>query len=221
MRAAALVVLMLAIACNAGGSIVGGAAQSGPTGDAGTSPPGDAGTVSDAGLPSDAGSTPDSGGTSDAGDAGTPSDDAGVADAGSAPDAGPADAGPPATIGAVACPRAPTLLWSRKVADTLGSRIAADQNADLYWIESDSVPHSFLVSADSDGRDRYRVALPGTKPVGAFVVSSAKVLLSQGTTIEAYDTATGAPSWTLDMAAAYPGSSAMSGFVDLGNGDVA
>src|SRR6266403_1008430 len=112
------------------------------------------------------------------------------------------DAGPPATIGAVDCPQSPPLLWSRTIADSFDFRIAADQNGNLYWIEYDSVPRWFLVSADSDGRDRYRVALPGTEAARAFVVSSGKVLLSQGTTIEGYDAATGAPAWTLDMKAA-------------------
>jgi len=101
---------------------------------------------------------------------------------------------------------------------TLG-RVRIDRG-DLYWIESNSVPQWSLVSAGSDGRDRYRITLPG-KGVRAFVVSAAKVMLAQGTTIQAYDTATGAPSWTVDMAAAFPGSSAVSGFVDLGNGRVA
>ena len=205
MRAVACVVLIFALACTRAAS-TGGAGQSGGTADAGSPPSADAGAVSD------------DGGTNDAG---TPSDDAGVTDAGFAPDAGPGDAGPPATIGAVDCPQSPPLLWSRTIADSFDFRIAADQNGNLYWIEYDSVPRWFLVSADSDGRDRYRVALPGTEAARAFVVSSGKVLLSQGTTIEGYDAATGAPAWTLDMKAAYPGSSAVSGYVDLGNGDVA
>jgi hypothetical protein len=217
MRAVACVVLTFTVACERD-AVVTGAAQSGPFEDAGATPVADSGTVADGGSGTDAGSLPDDGGTSDAG---RPSEDAGVPDAGLALDAGPADAGAPAIIGSVACPETPPLLWSRTIDGSADYRLAADPSGNLYWIESDSIDNWSVVSVDPDGRDRYRLALSGTKAVNTFVVSSGKVLLSEGTTIKAYDTATGALAWTLDMTAAYPGTSAVTGFADLGNGDLA
>jgi hypothetical protein len=211
MRAAACIFFMFVVGCT--GS-TGGAAQVGRTDDAGARPPADAGIISDAGSGSDAGGISEDGGATDAGT---------VPDGGSAPDAGPADAGP-ATIGTVPCGGAPALLWTRTITNDVeyeNFRIAADENGNLYWFESDSLPHRFLVSTDSDGKDRYRITLPRTEAARGFAVSSGKVLLSQGATIEAYDTATGANSWSVDMNAAYPGASKVSGFVDLGDGDVA
>lgn len=174
---------------------------------------------SDAASPTDAGgATSSDSGVADAG----PSNDAGVGDAGPGTDAGSADAGPPpATIGTMECSELPALLWSRTLSDGFGYAIAADEDGNLYWLESDSAPHAFLVSADSDGRDRYRIVLPRTE-MGRLVVSLGKAFVVQGgTIIEAYDTATGAPSWTLDIAATYAASSPIHGLVDLGNGNLA
>jgi len=230
MRAAACVLFVFVVGCSS--ESTGGAAQVGRTDDAGAQPPADAGIISDAGSGSDAGGISEDGGATDAGtvydgggtaDGGTPSEDAGVPDGGSASDAGPADAGP-ATIGTVPCGGAPALLWTRTITNDIdygNFRIATDENGNLYWFESDSVPHRFLVSTDSDGKDRYRIALPRTEAAGSFAVASGKVLLSQAATIEAYDAATGANSWSVDMSAAYPGASKVSGFVDLGDGNVA
>src|SRR4051812_31371708 len=210
-------VLLVAVACgssrqNAVPPAVDAGSGSGGLADAGGTA--DSGTPSDSGVPTDAGSA----------DASVP------ADGGPASDAGvPGDAGVPATIGSTPCPANPPVLWSRTFKDEVDFRGAADPAGNLYWGEYDP-PATFqtpaapawLVSADADGKDRYRVATSLRSSVHTFIVAGAKVVVSSWAVISAYDAATGAAAWSLDLSATYrDGYATVQGIADLGNGELA
>jgi hypothetical protein len=223
-RIALALLLTVAVACGGGSS---GASPDAGSANRGQTVPDAGGLVLDAGPSADAGSFSDAGPVADAGSSpdasNPPANDAGTSDAGAPVDLPPpTDAGPPTKISMVDCPQVPSLVWQRTFADGVDYRGAVDPEGNLYWVEYDAAQHASLVSADSEGRDRLRVALPGTASVNYFMIASGKVLITQGLTLEAFDTSGGAQSWSLDLATAFPGSSELTGnFVDLGNGDLA
>ncbi len=233
---AAICLLVLLVACSAGRP-AGPPGAPAATNDAGSETAAPTGPAPDAGASPDSGSP---GGTIDVGpraDAGPHGDAGPVADAGPHADAGPAGAGPaadagaPGTIAATACPASPALLWSRTFSDEVDFRGAADGAGNLYWIEYDPPPTSsnpntqaFLVSADRDGRNRYRlpVSLPASFEGGVFLLAGNTVVLSSGAVLAGYAAATGAFSWLIDLRATYPDRSAvLAGIADLGNGELA
>ncbi len=172
----------------------------------------------------DAGAATDAGGAIDGG----PSPDAGpIPDAG-APDAGnPSDGGTIASITTDACPANPRLLWTRSI-DTadVDFRGATDGSGNLYWIEyeppwtpQNQHPPAFLTSADSNGKNRFRVPaqVASDQLTGPFMVAYGKVFMTRGAKLAAYDAATGALSWTFDLSSTFSGGS-VSGVADAGEG---
>jgi hypothetical protein len=220
-RCAIWLAIPILAACGPGRR-TGGVAASSPSLPDGGSPTGGGGVVP--GDASDAGS-PTAGGDPAPGDAGSPPDAGTTTQACvSAPDAG----APPA-LEVVPCPGTPPILWSRTFTDVeVDFRATADESGNLYWIEYDPAPTlqqpvapAFLVSADSDGQNRYRIATGGTA-VGAFALANGKVVLSESLSITAYDAATGSRAWSLDLTAPSPtGYDEIYDLTDLGNGRLA
>ena len=181
----------------------------------------------------DAGSTSDAG-TTDAGsgavaDAGSTSD-AGTTDAGSGTDGGPtSDGGPAAAIESVPCPADPKVLWSRTFTDEVDFRGVAGDDGSLYWIEYDPPPTfldpaapAWVASADADGHDRFRVKTTLTYPVDAHLIAAGMLVVAKGAIVAAFDAASGAPSWSLDLSRTYTDGYAQSqGIADLGEGKIA
>lgn len=208
--------MLLAVGC--GGSKVAPAGFD-PVPDAGSgrvAPPAiDAGTI-----PADAGAAPDAGNVPDAGS--TP--DAGAADAGN-----PFDGGTIASITSAACPVNPPLLWTRSVtAADVDFRGATDESGNLYWIEyqppwtlQNQHPPAFLTSADSNGQERFRVPAPVAPDqlTGSFLVGYGRIFMAAGSRFAAYEAATGALSWTLDLTSTFPGGN-VNGVADAGNGNL-
>lgn len=154
-----------------------------------------------------------------------PADAGTVATAPPTPDAGPIATTPPPDAGvSAACPGTPQLLWSRTLTTDADFRGVADADGNLYWLEFDPQPFDgptpaiFLVSGDGDGNVRYRVqtTLPFEQQYGQFLLVSGKILSTPlgGGAVSAFDAATGAPAWTLNV-------SGTSSIADLGNGNVA
>jgi hypothetical protein len=169
----------------------------------------------------------DAGASSDAGPDGgfVPDSDAGP-DGGSVPDS---DAGPPpANIDAMPCPGTPPTLWSRTItnlqADFFG---AADQAGNLYWVEYQPATYTtpigpaWLVSTNGDGNERYRARLSAYSERSRVLLAGGKVLFATPVVVSAYDAATGAPSWSIDLSQTYRANPRVTGITDLGNGEIA
>jgi hypothetical protein len=161
-RAAASSLLLLIVACGSSPS---------PIASTSTDAPDDGGTA----APKAADPTPDAGASADAGSSAT-ADGGNSADAGAPPDAGPALPPAPA-LEARACPGTPAVLWSRTFSVDVDFNGAVDEEGNLYWIEHDPPrtnrnldPPAFLASADSDGKDRYRVPLAVVPPYGGLII---------------------------------------------------
>jgi hypothetical protein len=204
---------MVALAC--GGSKV-APVNFDPVPDAGsgsvTPPASDAGAATDAGEVIDGGPSPDAGAIPDAG----------------APDAGnPSDGGTIASITTDACPANPPLLWTRSITTAdVDFRGATDESGNLYWIEyeppwtpQNQHPPAFLTSADSNGQNRFRVSaqMAPAQLTGSFMVAYGKVFMASGAELAAYDAATGALSWTVDLSSTFSGGS-VNGVADAGKG---
>jgi outer membrane protein assembly factor BamB len=152
---------------------------------------------------------------------------AGAPDAGAAPDAGSPPS--PGTISAISCPVSPPLLWTRTFSDEVDFRGAADGDGNVYWVEYDPPPTfanpnapAWLVSADRNGRNLYRVPAPVASESGVFLIAGGKVVMSNGAALAAFDAATGAASWSIDLSATYSNSYAVvTGIADLGDGGLA
>lgn len=105
----------------------------------------------------------------------------------------------------------------------------ADGDGNVYWVEYDPPPTiaspsspAWLVSADRDGHDRYRVPASVASMSGVFLIAGGKVVMSSGAVLAAYDAASGAASWSIDLRATYTnGYARVSGIADLGDGGLA
>jgi hypothetical protein len=120
------------------------------------------------------------------------------------------------------------VLWSRTITDLQADfRGVADDGGNLYWVEykprtpSTPVGPVWLVSVDSSGRDRYRAPISGYSDEGprVFLASGKFVIVGPGM-VWAYEAATGAPSWTIDLSASWRYPNIM-GAADLGDGHFA